>query len=393
MLEQTKNTTEGQKIRVGFFTYGMGATLTGIGRYALELSYALQARYPQLDIILISPYPDSKLSWYQDFEVYHVPPLKRLPSVLTFGSFILAKVARQMQLDILHDPCGIAPFFGRWPERTRRIVTVHDAIPLRHPEYQPWMTRLVFGQFLPRAKNRTDRLITVSDNARDDLVSHLGYLPEQVAVTYPGVRLPSSEQLEQWREEIDAVRGKWGISRDYFLFVSAVSPRKNVPRLLEAFSQVNELMPNTSLILAGPTTPEISAIIQRMGIAGKSVFTLGYVDELDLHRLYTNARAVVYPSLYEGFGLPALEAMAHGTPIISSNTSSLPEVVGEAGWLIDPTDSHALARAMVEVLRDPDARKSALTQGRQRAANFSWEATASAAWDVYQRVLNRHRGI
>ncbi len=140
------------------------------------------------------------------------------------------------------------------------------------------------------------------------LLSNMCTLVE--AEAHPGVRLPSLEQLEQWQAESEDIRGLWGISPDYFLFVSAVSPRKNVRRLLEAFSQVNELMPNTTLVLAGPTTPEISAIIQHMGTVGKSVFTLGYVDELNLHRLYANARSVVYPSLYEGFGLPALEATA-----------------------------------------------------------------------------------
>ncbi len=375
-----------KNIRIGFLTYGMHSTITGIGRYTIELTYALKARYP-LDIVLISPYPDSPLSWYRDFPVYPVPTLRRLPSVLAFGSAMLSKAAHQLDLDILHDPCGIAPFFGRWPDRVRRIVTIHDAIPLHHPQYQPWLTRFVFGQVLPRMRDRTDAVITDSENARQDLLRELGYRPDQVAVTYPGVHMPSTEELQQWQAEGEATRRQWGIPSPYFLFVSAVSPRKNVPRLLEAFAQVKHIAPTVGLVLVGPSTPEMSSRISQMGDLGQSIFTLGYVDEPSLHRLYANAEAVVYPSLYEGFGLPALEAMAHGTPVITSNTSSLPEVMGNVGWLVDPTDMTALAQAMLAVLQNPQQRDQARVEGRQRAEAFSWQSTAAATWDVYQKVL------
>ncbi len=375
-----------QKIRVGFFTYGMNDSLTGIGRYTKELTYALRDQYPDFEIVLISPYPDSPLPWYRDFETVGVPQLKRLPMVIARGSSILSSASKKLALDIFHDPCGIAPFGGRWPKSTRKVVTIHDAIPIHHPEYQPFLTRLVFRTSLPKARYTADAICTVSQNARDDLLQFMHYPEDQVFVTYPGVRAPSPDEILQWQQKIEAVRFPLELPSRYFLFVSAVSARKNVKRLMEAFSIVYQQYPDIALVLAGPMNKEISAMLETSG-AAPGVWGLGYVDEELLHPLYVGATAVVYPSLYEGFGLPALEAMAHGTPIITSNTSSLPEVVGKAGWLVDPTDVDAIAQAMVEVLSHPNARQLHHEAAQVQVEKFSWEQTARATRQVYDHVL------
>jgi len=135
--------TNKQKTRVGVFTYGMNDTLTGIGRYTKELTYALRDQYSDLEIVLISPYPESPLPWYRDFKTLAVPQLKRLPMVMARGSSILSAASKKLALDIFHDPCGIAPFGGGWPKSTRKAATIHDAIPLHHPEYQPFLTQWV----------------------------------------------------------------------------------------------------------------------------------------------------------------------------------------------------------------------------------------------------------
>jgi glycosyltransferase involved in cell wall biosynthesis len=375
-----------QQIRVGVFTYGMNDSLTGIGRYTQELTYALREQYSDLEIVLISPYPESPLPWYGDFETFTVPQLKRLPMVIARGSAILSAASKTLALDIFHDPCGIAPFGGGWPKATRKVVTIHDAIPLNHPEYQPFLTRWVFRTSLPKARYTADAICTDSQNARDDILQLMHYPPDQVFVTYPGVRSPTADQILQWQQKVETVRFRLALPSRYFLFVSAVSPRKNVKRLMEAFSIVYQQDPDIALVLAGPMNKEISAMLETPGRA-PGVLGLGYVDEEILHPLYVGATAVVYPSLYEGFGLPALEAMAHGTPIITSNTSSLPEVVGSAGWLVDPTDVDAISQAMVEVLNHPNARQLHYEAAQVQVKKFSWEQTARATRQVYDHVL------
>ena len=373
------------KIRVGIFTYGMNDSLTGIGRYAKELTYALRDQYGDLEIILVSPYPESTMAWYGDFETFFVPQLKRLPMVMARGASVLSAVSSRLKLNILHDPCGIAPFGGRWPASTRKVVTVHDAIPLHHPEYQPFLTRWVFRTSLPKAGKTADAICTVSQNARDDLFGLMGYPRDQVFVTYPGVHAPSPSELLQWQADAVQTRSDFQLPPRYFLFVSAINPRKNVKRLLEAFTRVHKTHPDTALALAGPANAEISAWLKKEEIS--NVRHLGFVDDDQLHRLYAGAAAVVYPSLYEGFGLPALEAMAHGTPVITSNTSSLPEVVATAGWLVDPTDVHAIAQAMAQVLETPDARSIHTKAARRQVEKFSWKETARQTRKVYDYVL------
>lgn len=387
--QDSMQTTTAKKIRVGFFTYGMNDRLTGIGRYTKELTYALRDQYPDLEIILISPYPESPLTWYRDFDTHYVPQLKRLPMVMLRGSSVLAKLSRRLDLDILHDPCGIAPFLGRWPKKTRKVVTIHDAIPLHHPEYQPLLTRLVFRTLLPKSRRTADAICTDSQNASQDLRDAMHFNPSQVHVTYPGVRAPQPDDLQAWRDQEALTRSEGDLPQHFFLFVSAMNPRKNVKRLIEAFLRVHAIHSDTALVLAGPASAEISRFVQQVNPRDQAIRLLDYVDDDHLHRLYTAATAVVYPSLYEGFGLPALEAMAHDTPIITSSTSSLPEVVDTAGWLVDPTDVAALAKAMVEVLTHPNPRKLHHEAAQTQVRKFSWEATAHATRQVYDGVLGQ----
>lgn len=376
-----------RKLRVGFFTYGMEDHLTGIGRYAEMLTTELKRLCPNWEIFLISPYPDSPLGWYRNFTVYPVPALRLLPSVLARGSRILARAAQDLELDVLHDPCGIAPFFGSWPSFTRRVVTIHDAIPLHHPEYQPFLTRFVFRTFLPAARRTADAVITVSHHAAGDLLSWLRLDPEKLFVTPLGVDPPSEECLPGTRPTAPLVLDRFGIHPPYFLFVGAVSPRKNLPRLLQAFGSVKERHPTAQLVLAGPDTPERSRLLKESARLAESIVVPGYVDGKTMQELYTGAVALVYPSLYEGFGLPVLEAMARGCPVITSNVSSLPEVAGDSALLVDPTSAEAIGQAMDRILIDPTISQELSRSGRERALQFQWTVTAQKTVAAYTRVM------
>jgi glycosyltransferase involved in cell wall biosynthesis len=324
------------------------------------------------------------LPWYRDFPVHHLPGLALLPSVLAWGGPVLAAAARSLRLDIVHDPCGIAPFLA--PRlRTRRVVTVHDAIPYIHPRLQPLLTRAVFRILVPAARWTADAVIAVSECARSDLIRHTRLPAGLVHAIYPGVLLPGEDDLRRWQaaEETE--------DAPYLLYVGDLSPRKNVVRLLAAFAQVRDQYAEVRLVVAGPETWGSGVVMDAARGLGDGVQITGYVDEERLHILYANAAALVYPSLYEGFGLPPLEAMAHGTPVIASRTSSLPEVMGDAGLLIDPLDVDALAAAMTRILADIELRACLSTRGRARASAFTWEQTARSTLAVYKSVLSEGR--
>ncbi len=373
-------------MRIGFFTYGMKAELTGIGRYTTELTYALRRIEPSLEIILLNPYPESTLQWYREFPTYPVPLLQRLPNVIVWGSWVLARAATDLRLNILHDPCGIAPFIAL-RHGIRRVVTVHDAIPYVHPELQPFLTRIVFQTLIRASKWTSDAVVTVSDDARSGLIRYVGFSPNQISVTHSGALIPSDGQVARWRQLVPGVTKSLNIGTPYFLYVGAINPRKNVARLLQAFRKVHERKPDVHLVIVGPQTEWPKEMLFYASKLEGAIHVTGFLDDEVLHVLYVGAIGVVYPSLYEGFGSPALEGMAHGTAVITSNVSSLPEVVGDSGILIDPIDADAIACAMLNVLDNPSLLKTLQDRGRKRAKQFTFENTARETLKVYRRIL------
>ncbi|MGI8967947.1 MAG: glycosyltransferase family 4 protein [Chloroflexota bacterium] len=373
-------------MRVGFLTYGMADQLTGIGRYAVELTYALRQVNLCLEIVLLNPYPESSLPWYRDFPTYSVPSLRRLPGVLAWGSAVLAAAAQSLCLDILHDPCGIAPFAA--PRRgVRRVVTIHDAIPHVYPRTQPLLTQLVFRTLIPMTRWTADAILTDSESARRDLIRTVKLPACQIQVAYPGVQRYADDQLMAWRTQRSWLAMRYGLRCPYFLVVGALTRRKNLPRLLAAFRRLLVEHEEVKLVLVGPEKWWADETLVAARSLGESVYLTGFVDDETLHRLYANATALVFPSLYEGFGLPVLEAMAHGTPAIASTASSLPEVLGDAGIAVDPFDVGAIAGAMRTILENPTLAGDLAQWGRARASTFTWERTARETARVYEEVL------
>jgi glycosyltransferase involved in cell wall biosynthesis len=371
------------------FTYGMGRYTTGIGKYASELSYALKRRDPTIDLWLLNPYGVDRMRWFQDFPNRRLAGVSTLPGVLARGHAVLSAAARDLHLDIVHDPCGIAPFFGRRGRRgsAARVVTIHDAIPLVHPELQPALTRLVFSSFIQWSPRTVDAVLTTSQSAATDLVRHVPGLAGRLTVAYPGTRIPSLEELHRRREAASLAKGRGDLPRRYLLYVGNQDPRKNVATLLRAFAVVRRAAPDVDLLLVGPDTwGRRSAIAHGLPEGAR---WLGYLPDAHLHRAYAGAEAVVLPSLYEGFGQPVLEGMAHGVPVVASNRSSIPEVAADAALLVDPEDESALARAMGRVLREPDLAQSLGRRGRARSEQFTWDHTATGVLAVYRAARAR----
>lgn len=373
-------------MRVGFFTYGMDEQLTGIGRYAVQLSYALKRLEPALEIVLLNPYSDSPNPWYQDFESYPLPRLRKLPAAASLGNLSLHRAALKLELDILHDPCGVAPFLMPAP-RYKRVTTVHDAIPFIYPRTQPLLTRAVFQTLVRATRLTADAVLTVSHAAAEDLKTYLRLREADLFVTPLGSTLPAKQPSEdEYREVLTRLNAK----RPYFLYVGALHPRKNLARTLEAFVDLRKRRQDAQLVIVGPASwgaHEVLRTVETSAADDASVIFPGYVSDDALHVLYTKAHALVFPSLYEGFGLPALEAMARGTPVITSNVSSLPEVVGDAGILVDPRSTTAITDAMQRLLEDEALYKTLRAKSAQRAGRFTWEHTAQKTLDAYHYVL------
>jgi glycosyltransferase involved in cell wall biosynthesis len=246
------------------------------------------------------------------------------------------------------------------------------------------------NKWVPNSVRRADHVIAVSEATRQDLIELYQTPPEKITTLHHGV----TAQFKPVEESnyLSTVRDKYGLDeRPFILSVGTIQPRKNYKRLVQAFAQIDK---SFSLVIIGSKGwyyDEIFAEVAKHGLEKRVCFP-GFVADADLPALYSAASLFVYPSLYEGFGLPVLEAMACGTPVIASNQSSLPEVVGEAGLLVDPYDVAALATAMSQVLSDTNLQKQLAKAGQEQAKKFTWEGMATKLLELYQQILGGKKG-
>ena len=282
--------------------------------------------------------------------------------------------------DVFHATNHMFPFRVR---SARTVLTIYDMTLLLFPEWHPASRLALMGSALAPAAARADRIVTPSQHTRNDVLKLLPVEPERVIVVPGGI-----EPIFRPRPEAETAArlAPLGLPMgDYLLFLGTIEPRKNLARLLEAAKSAEV----GTLVVAGGHGWHNAAIreaMARLERAGR-VRALGYVpDDLRLP-LLAGARAFVYPSLYEGFGLPPLEAMACGTPVLTSNVSALPEVMGDAALYVDPTDVPALAAALTRIWRDDALRADLKARGLARASQFSWDRTARETLDVYRAVL------
>lgn len=305
------------------------------------------------------------------------------------GQWGIPSRVRKLKLDIFHSTNYFLPLFLK--KEVKAVATIHDLIPLKFPHFTPraWKTRLhpVFRRVLIRSVSRADRVITVSHHTRRDLISDLDLSPEKISVVYNGI---DKVYRPLAKEEIHSVLSdKLDFTHPYLLYVGRFDPYKNVPGLIRAFGEfLHGRSDKPRLVLAGhpdPRYPEAAKTVSELGLSSRVVF-LGGVAEEELVALYNGARLLILPSLYEGFGLPPLEAMACGTPVIVSDRGSLPEVVEAAGALIDPEDTGAIASAIEKLWDSEELRGRFRELGQTRAREFSWRRTAQETLEVYREL-------
>ncbi len=240
-----------------------------------------------------------------------------------------------------------------------------------------------------RALARADRIITVSYNSKRDLVDYFGISPSCVEVIYNGVSPRFRPDVPE--EERRRVAEKYGITRPYLLFLGGEKPHKNAQNVVRAFAEARRRRPDLpqTLVLGGPipaNAARIDALIAALDV-GRSIIRPGRIAEEDLPGLFAGADVLLYPTLYEGFGLPVVEAMACGTPVLTSSTSALQEIAGGYAYLVDPLDVDAIARGIVLLTTDPKVRSDFVELGRKRARDFSWDKAAERTLEVYAAAL------
>lgn len=374
-------------MRVGLIIYGLERPITGIGRYSLELSRALPLLREPIELFLLMAGETGPLVKTPGVRCIPLPGCGRLPALLTLGSLQMPQLARRYGLDILHDPTGVTPFAcGAGPAHP--VVTIHDVFPWSCPGNSSRLDDLIYRFWLPRIlPGEKQHIITVSQHSRQDIQTYLGVNGERISVIPCGIG-SQFKPLEPGFVE-SYLKNRFQISWPYVLFVGALTMRKNISRALQAFARVAPIFPDLHFVIAGPHSwkqAPVERMADRLQIGDRITLT-GPVTDVDLPVLYNGAKLFVFPSLYEGFGLPPLEAMACGTPVVTSNVSSLPEVTGEAAILVDPGDESAIARAICQVLQDPALAADMKVRGVSQAAQFTWERTARATLAVYQNAL------
>ncbi|MGO9248340.1 MAG: glycosyltransferase family 4 protein [Solirubrobacteraceae bacterium] len=294
---------------------------------------------------------------------------------------MLAPLAARARVDLVHSLASTAPLWGPF----RRVTTVHDLIYARYPEAHSGLRERGMRMLVPAAVRRSDRVIAISQSTRNDLIELLGTRPDRIDVVPNG--LGSVRRATPMPESQTRARFDLG-EREVVLTLSAKRPHKNLLTLISALALIpSERRP--LLILPGYSTWHEQELRERAASAGvlADVRFQDWVSGSELEGLWALARAFVFPSLYEGFGLPVLEAMARGVPVACSNTSSLPEIAGDAALMFDPHDERAIASAMRRLLDDSALRESLCARGLARVAEFTWGRTARATLDSYARAL------
>lgn len=374
-----------ENMKVGILSWIIDRQKTGIDNYLYSILQNMVKLKKSKELSLIHYNRTGDTIYHKTNDVI-IKKMSFLTNLLSMPYAI-----NKSKIDVLHVPAHyhtqITPFFLN--RNLKKILTIHDLTPLLFPETHIKKNAILWNSTLKLIKSKVDAIITDSMNTKIDCINYLKIPEEKIRVVplAADARYKPLPHMELVKEEL---KNKYKLKLPFILCVGTLEKRKNIPTLIKAF---NELITNEikhKLIIIGQKGwkyNEIFETINRLGLNDEIIFT-GYVPDEDLVKFYNAADLFVYPSLYEGFGLPPLEAMACGTPVITSNTSSLPEVVGDAGIMVDPYETDVLSDEMYKILTNESLHSNLRKRGLKRAEKFSWDRTARQTWKVYQDVYN-----
>jgi glycosyltransferase involved in cell wall biosynthesis len=372
-------------MRIGIDATALPPQPVGAGNYIIQLIRALTALDSENEFVIFAGQRGPSL-----INLPEKPTLEwillpdRNPGVrLIWEQTYFSRLIRDSEVDLLHSLHYTRPL----RLSCASVVTYHDMTFFLYPELHTRTKRFFFPLAIRSSANRANFLIAISESTRQDAIRLLNLSPERVITIQHGVD-PSFRPLKDV-ELKKRITVKYQLPDKFILYVGLIEPRKNLPLLIKAYKKLVDDGTEHYLVLAGRygwMFDEVLQQIEKLCLTDKVILT-GYVDQIDLPMVYNLSDLFVYPTLYEGFGLPALEAMACGIPVITTEVSSLPEIVGEAGILVPPNDAEELFRGMKTVLQDEELRLNLARRGTEQAAKFTWERTARSTLEVYQRAI------
>lgn len=371
-------------MRLGFDATTLAGRISGVGYYTARLLQSLEAGAGDglVERVLVLSNRDVPVASGPRLEVLS---RRRFPVRSVWMQLLLPGILRAARPDLVHFTNYLAPLATRVPY----VVSVHDMTLSLVPETHTLKKRLLTSSLVPLVARAARRVLAPSESTRRDVIRLLGLDPGRVRV----IPYAASEAFRPVPEGPARLATAYGVRPPYFLYVGTIEPRKNLCRALRAFARVAPGLPDHQLVLVGDLGwkyAEVLAEARRPDLAGRVVLP-GYVPEADLPLFYTHALAFVYPSLYEGFGFPVVEAMGCGAPVLTSRSSSLTEIAEGAALLVDPLDEAALAGAFSALAGDAGLRAELRAKGLARAAEFTWERTARETVEAYREVYEETR--
>ena len=385
-------------MKIGVNSYFFRFPASGTGQYLLHLLQALAEVDQENEYILLDSQPASKTLQVSFGFQHHVTPLPRFARYnasiekLIWEQYAAPVAARKAKVDLLYVPYFAPPFFPGVPS----VITIHDVIPLRLPQYRTDPKMKAYLQLITRAARKATLLITVSQHAKQDMMDALQLPAERIRVIYEA----AGEEYHPITDQalLAKVCEKYGLTGRYVLYLGGLDQRKNVRQLVRAFAQLYKQLrePDLQLFIAGNPGkqrgvlfPDPRPVADELGIAGQ--VTCQFIEEEDKPAIYSKASVFVFPSLYEGFGLPPLEAMSCCTPVICSNRTSLPEVVGDAAITLDPDNIDEMVEALNSVLTNSTLRADLQARSLKRAAQFNWHKTAIETLATFEEAVARSK--
>lgn len=385
-------------MKIGISSIWLKYPSTGIGQSFIHLLKALEDIDQTNEYLLLGPQstPWSNLAGsrfaVQTASVPAFATRKKSAERMIWEHLIGPQTARKAGVDLFHIPYFAPSLLSRTPT----IITIHDVIQLLLPSYRVGTKKKLYLDLIARAARKASMIITISQHARQDIVNILKIPPERIRVTY----LAAGDEFSPVTDPavLAETRARYGLGERYILYLGGLDQRKNVLQVVRAFAALFRQSEDSHLQLfiagdptrgSGPLFPDPRPLAAELGITSQVIY--GFVEEKDKAAIYSGASLFVFPSLYEGFGLTPLEAMSCGTPVICSNCTSLPEIVGNAAISLDPHDTQAWVQAMKCVLDDPSLQADLRDRGLRRAAQFSWRKSAAETLAVYEEALTRSR--
>ena len=371
-------------MRIAFNASIVDPFLSGLGVYAVNLLQEMD-RFCD-DLVVYTPYPEicnvgsTKIRRVSKWVRLSLGPRSYFQRIIWVQTSLQVRLLME-KVSLLFSPLPEGMILPVVPQ----ILTVLDITPLHFPKEYPWQ-QYYLRYFVSKVLRKSRGIIAISENTKQDIIISYGIKPERIHVILPGY----DRSRYRLGVESGGVKSKYGL-KSYLFYLGNLMPHKNLQRLLRAFALLNGELPYT-LVIAGWKDPRhypaLEAETQALGLAEKVLF-LNYVPADELPALYTGAEIFVFPSLYEGFGIPPLEAMACGCPVVVSNVSSLPEVCGDAAYYVDPYEVESIAEGIHKVLTDEELRKSLIQKGIERTKLFSWERSAAEHIKIFDQVLSR----